>query len=460
MDEIGQRLDEVGQAVTRNRTLAGLADVRRRASRRRRAARTGTATASVAIVLAAGLGLDTLGDRDRTSVTTPAPTASPEPEPSPTSSPAPAPNPSPNPSPTSGPPSPSPYRRSLTGELPRAAVRKSFSENTWTKVDEGQQFGFPTALARFSPGVRPLRVTPTSVEVAFGAVWVPATDGVVRIDPETMQPNDFIPTGPVRAIASSGSASIYAIVETDARGLGVASWDQSGRKLQLSVLDPAPDAIDTVLNDRSAVGFGEELYVTRTYPDRPAEVLRIRPANGTFDVINRFGSPGTRLVIDRNSDDGARHLWVGGSDGVLRHIHDDGHVTELRVGGAILDLEVAEERVWLAVDNPASHPRPVVIDIATERVSADVTDIVARYIAIDPIEGYGERVWTSSGEARNGHVDFALVTAGDSAVGQPLTTWRTKVRAAAEITLSADGRLFAVTQGTGELLRLEAEFGE
>jgi hypothetical protein len=342
-------------------------------------------------------------------------------------------------------------------------VREVGSEITWDKADEGQQLSFRTHAAKFGEGVRPRRIAPTTLAVDFGAVWVPATGGVVRMDPRSMQPIDFIPTGDIRAIASSGYASMYAAVETEGRGLGVASWDSGpgGGMLRVAVIDPTPGAADTVLGSGSAVGFAELLYLTRTYPDRPAELLGISPANGTVEVITRMGGPNTRLVVDRISSDSARDLWVGSSDGVLRHIHTNGTVTDIDLDGPVLDVAATDpEHIWLAVGRNGRHPRPMRVTAATHRVSADLSYINASEIAVEARNEAGYRVMTSGeSSAADGQVGLALII---DDTGRAFTTSTAHVAEAVGLTFGlADERdAFAVSPSSGDLVRFVPEFGD
>jgi hypothetical protein len=340
-------------------------------------------------------------------------------------------------------------------------VREVRGEITWDKADEGQQLSFRIHAARFGKGVQPRRILPTTLAVAFGAVWLPAEGGVTRVDPGTMQPTEFIPTGDIRAITSSGYASMYAAVETEGGGLGVASWDSALRSVRVAVLDSTPGAADTVVGSGSAVGFAESLYLTRTYPDRAAELLEISPANGTFAVLTRLGGPHTRLVVDRTLSDSTRDLWVGSSDGILRHIHTDGTVTDIKLGGPVLDVAAADPRhVWVTVGRDGGLPRPVRVTVSTHRVSADLRDISARDIAVVAFNNAGFRVMTS-GEATvaGGAVSLALII---DDTGRAFTTSRAHVPEAVGLSfgLGDDGDAFAVSPSTEELVRFTSEFGE
>jgi hypothetical protein len=253
---------------------------------------------------------------------------------------------------------------------------------------------------------------------------------------------------------------MYAAVETEGRGLGVASWTTPG-VLRVAVIDPTPGAADTVLGSGSAVGFAEALYLTRTYPDRPAELLEISPANGTFDVITRMGGPNTRLVVDRIRSDSARDLWVGSSDGVLRHIHPDGTVTDLDLGGPVLDVAAADPAyIWVTVGRAGRLPRPMRVTAATHRVSADLRGINAREIAVEAFNNAGYRVMTSGQtSAADGNVSLALIV---DDTGRAFTTSTAHVAQAVGLTfgLVDDRHAFAVSPSSGEVVRFIAEFGE
>ncbi|HVF19624.1 MAG TPA: hypothetical protein VNA14_05220 [Mycobacteriales bacterium] len=458
MDEIGQRLDELGRAVTRGRIPSGLADVRRRANRRRRNARAGTAVGTIAIVLAAGIGYGALQDRDPATVTSPAPSAqaSPAPTPSPSVLSTPTPSPTPSPSPTPGRVTETTYPKPRPGELPRATIRELDGANTWQQADEGQQIGIGAQAATFTQGLRPRNIEPRMVEVDHGSVWVAATDGVARIDPASLQPVDYVPLGGrVIALATSGYAGMYAVFEGPDRSLGVATWEAvegAARILHSFVLDGTPGSARTVRGDAAVDGFGEGLFLARTYDDRPGELVAVSVRNGTHEVLATMGGPGSTLALARGPGDGERHFWLGGSGGELWHVNPDGRVTELDVGGAIEDVEVADERVWLTVAR--TETRPVLVDSRTERILRDERGVVARHVAIEADRG---RAWSSSGGRARGGVQIAML---DNDLGRAFTTATVDVAAIHDIVPAGDSVTFGVSPATGELIRLEAEFGE
>jgi len=412
------------------------------------------AVATACVVAASAVGAGALGDQDRTSVTTATPT--PAPSASPTSATSASASPSSSPSPTRSLVTKSSYRRPLPGELPRAIVREAGGENTWPKADEGQQIGIGAQVATFTRGVRPERIEPTTVEIGFGSVWVPASDGVVRVDPKTLQPVDFVPLGGrVMALATSGYSSMYAVHEGPGRSLTVASWeavDGTAREVHSFVLDSTPGSADTVRGDAAVDAFAELVYLVRTYGDRPGELVAVSVINGSHEVLATMGGPGSALVVARAPGDGETHLWVGGSPGQLWHVHPDGRITGADMRGAIEDIEVSGDRVWLTVGRTES--RPVLVDARTEGILMDERGVVARHVAI---EDERFRTWSSSGGRHRGGVQIAMLS-NDS--GRPFTTAAIDVAAIHDLALGGDSTVFGISPASGELIRLEADFGE
>ncbi len=410
--------------------------------------------AGLVVAVAVVAGCTSGGSTDAAKPATPSRTGLPAPSAS-TSEPV------PSPSSSSGAVRRTAYGAAKASDLPRPSIRDVDWVHTTREAGEGQQVTFSSQAARYGVGRRPGAVFPTTAVFDFGSVWTPATDGVGRVSPTTLQLTGYIATGPVIALASSGYTSMYAVVETTGRGLGVVRWTPEppgAGTLESVVLDDTSDAADGVCIRRCAVAFSELLWITRSYRDRPSELVEVSVVNGTSRVVATFGAPDTELVVDSPRNESLRDLWVGGSDGVLRHFHGDGRVTTLDLGGPIVDVDASAQiddgSIWLAVHRPNGEPRPVRVDARTDKVTKDVTTVAADQVSVVR-SGTSASVWATSVRAAGGSV----VTRLDVRTGAVWTTAKaeTDVRG---VVAGPDGLVFATAPATQELLRVSTGFND
>ena len=366
MDEIGTRLDDLSRAATATPTRPGLDDVRERAVRRRRGQRT-TGVVGAALLLAIGaVGVATLRETDAPPVVT-------------------------DPTPT---PTPTPVDDVV---LPRVTVQRDPGPSERPGLPIGPH-PWQVDLADYSGGSPQTRVTGTNLLFAGDSVSVSAVGGVLEIDANSLAAKGFIALpGPVLALTTNGYTSNFALTRLAGGALGLSQWpafgDTPGPPRHV-VLDPSPGAANTVVaGDDGFEGFGELLWMTRTYRDKPSELVEISPANTPHTrVVAAIGNAGNRLVLTRIDSDGANDIWVGGNDGKVRHLVGNRVVRTTDVGGGVLDIDYGMGWVIATVNNgPPGASRPVRLDATTGAV-AETYDVPARFVDTDSSGVF----WTSN----------------------------------------------------------------
>lgn len=430
MDEIGTRLDELGRAATSTLVPPGLDDVRQRATRQHRTTTGAAAVLGVVALLATGLTVTTLRSGSGPDVTTPLPSATATPQPT-----------------ASG--APATIRPQPRRALPTATPSKAHGREDGPP-GEGEQHDWIGSESTF--GASTAADTATAMWVDYGAAWLAMDHGVLKVDATTLLAVDFIDTGDVLALASTGYASMHAATRLPGGGLGLVTWQGmsgSSAEVRQIVVDAAPGAADTLRGYKSLAAFGEAVYLARTFADRPSELWEVNAANSTARRLATMGAPGTRLLISRVNSDSTSDIWVGGSDGVLRHVHDDGHVTEVRVGDTILDVDAAgAAQVWLTAG--ADTHELVELNAATEQVVRRIPRDSAVFVSASP-----EVVWLSTGDDV---FEGVLFTKLDTSTGDIIS--ESNLALAGGRYIAASGTALLARSGPRSVVRITTTFNE